>query len=68
MASKAPAWLPDFSAIKDTDSRKKAFFDYLTPFIERENARIIKLRSQIEELEGKLKKQQTLTVEEYAFI
>ncbi len=60
--------VPDFSAIKDTDSRKKAFFDYLTPFIERENARIVKLRQQIEQLEAKLKQQQALTVEEYAFI
>ncbi len=60
--------VPDFSAIKDTDSRKKAFFAYLTPYIERENARILKLRSQIEELAGKLQQQQQLTVEEYAFI
>lgn len=63
-----PKPVPDFSSIKDTETRKKAFFDYLTPHIDRENARIMKLRGQIEELAGKLKKQQQLTVEEYAFI
>jgi Bax protein len=60
--------VPDFASIKDTDTRKKAFFEYLTPFIERENARIEKLRPQIEELRAKLTAGQQLTVEEYAFV
>ncbi len=60
--------VPDFAAIKDTETRKKAFFDYLTPFIERENARLVKLRVQVEQLKEKIQQQQALTVEEYAFV
>ena len=60
--------VPDFASIKDTEQRKKAFFEYLTPFIERENGRIVKLRAQVEELQQKLTQRQQLTVEEYAFI
>lgn len=60
--------LPDFAAIKDNNARKKAFFDYLTPFIERENSRLEKLRKQLLQLEQKLVAGQSLTLEEYAFI
>ncbi|WP_306521906.1 glucosaminidase domain-containing protein [Rheinheimera sp.] len=60
--------VPDFAAIKDTAKRKKAFFEYLEPFIERENGRLLKLRGQILELQQKRAKKQELTLEEYAFI
>ncbi|MCT6700673.1 glucosaminidase domain-containing protein [Rheinheimera sp. 4Y26] len=60
--------VPDFAAIKDTAKRKKAFFEYLEPFIERENSRLLKLRAQIVELQQKRSKKQELTLEEYAFI
>lgn len=60
--------VPDFAAIKDTAKRKKAFFEYLEPFIERENGRLLKLRNQILELQQKNAKKQQLTLEEYAFI
>jgi Bax protein len=60
--------VPDFSAIKDNVERKKAFFAYLEPFIERENARLLKLRQQVLELQAKQQLQQNWSLEEYAFI
>lgn len=59
--------LPDFSAIRNVTKKKKAFFDYLLPFIERENARLASLRSQILELREKQLTSE-LNVEEYAFL
>jgi Bax protein len=59
--------VPDFEQYKDVVEKKKAFFDYLLPFIERENARLLHIRQQIIEVQQKLQ-QQELTVEEYAFI
>ncbi len=38
---------PDFEKIKDVKARKKAFFDYLLPEINRKNSNIIELRSDI---------------------
>jgi len=59
--------VPDFSAIKDVEKKKKAFFAYLRPFVERENARLHHLRGQIMELQQKLAITD-LTLEEYAFL
>ncbi|WP_337878849.1 glucosaminidase domain-containing protein [Rheinheimera sp.] len=59
--------VPDFSAMKDVDKKKKKFFGYLLPFVERENARLLNLRHQIIELEQQYQ-QRELTVEEYAFL
>jgi len=36
--------VPDFSAIKDSKARKKAFFDFLRPVIRAENAKVAKSR------------------------
>lgn len=60
--------VPDFSKFTDGLKKKKAFFDYLEPFIERENARLVKLRTHILEIQTKLQAKQTLNMEEYAFI
>lgn len=60
--------VPDFSKFTDGLKKKKAFFDYLEPFVERENARLAKLRTHILEIQAKLQAKQNLTVEEYAFI
>lgn len=60
--------VPDFASIKDTDERKRAFFDYLTPFIERENSRLLKLRTQLLDLQDKIRAGETLNVEEYSFV
>lgn len=39
--------LPDFDAFNDVDARKEAFFDYLTAYVESENARIMHAREQL---------------------
>jgi Bax protein len=59
--------VPDFEQYKDVSEKKKAFFDYLLPFIERENARLLYIRQQVVEVQQKALSQE-LTVEEYAFI
>jgi len=38
---------PDFSEIKNVDQRKQAFFKYLLPEINKQNEKIIQLRSDI---------------------
>lgn len=60
--------VPDFAAISDTAQRKAAFFAYLQPFIDRENARLVKLRTQLLELSAKQQQGDKLTLEEFAFI
>lgn len=60
--------VPDFAAIKDTAQRKAAFFDYLQPFIDRENSRLQKLRQQLLVLQQQQAKGQAFSLEEFAFI
>jgi len=60
--------VPDFTAIKDTMKRKQAFFDYLQPFINRENSRLQKIRQQVLELQRQHSQGMAFTLEEYAFI
>ena len=38
---------PDFEKMTDVKTRKKAFFEYLLPEVQRQNSKIIKLRSRI---------------------
>ncbi|MCS5592646.1 MAG: hypothetical protein NZ775_09005, partial [Gammaproteobacteria bacterium] len=38
---------PNFEKIKDIKMRKKAFFEYLLPEIERQNSKIVELRNDI---------------------
>lgn len=60
--------LPDFAAITDTAERKKAFFVYLTPFIERENARLLQIRQHLQALQPTLVAGKPLTLSQYALI
>ncbi len=60
--------LPDFDAINDTNAKKRAFFNYLRPHVQRENNRLRYLRQQLLELAEKKQKNQRLSVEEYAFL
>lgn len=39
--------LPDFNSYKQTENRKAAFFDYLTPIIEYQNEKILKDRGRL---------------------
>jgi len=60
--------VPDFAAIKDTAQRKEAFFDYLQPFINRENGRLHKIRQQLLTLQQQQSQGHNFTLEEFAFI
>ena len=42
--------LPDFSSIEDVSAKKKAFFDFLLPIVERENVKILNDRARVEAL------------------
>lgn len=39
--------LPDFESYEDVESRKEAFFEFLTPYVKEENARITAVRAQL---------------------
>ncbi|WP_019674442.1 glucosaminidase domain-containing protein [Arsukibacterium perlucidum] len=60
--------LPDFNAISDTNTKKRAFFNYLRPHVQRENNRLRNLRRQLLELAEKKQKNQRLNINEYAFL
>ncbi|SNY42854.1 Bax protein [Arsukibacterium tuosuense] len=60
--------LPDFNAITDTNAKKRAFFNYLRPHVQRENNRLRNLRRQLLELAEKKQKNQRLNINEYAFL
>jgi Bax protein len=49
-----PAPLPDFQSIEDAQARKRAFFSYLIPLVETENARIAREREKLLELAADL--------------
>lgn len=45
---------PDFGAIADTNERKKAFFNYLKPFVDEKNALLLEDRKHLLSLLGKV--------------
>jgi len=45
---------PDFSQIEDTDLRKQAFFEFLTPMVQDQNQRILELRDRLESIAAEL--------------
>lgn len=60
--------LPDFNLIKDTTEKKRTFFNYLRPYVKRENARLRSLRQQLLDIQEKKRKHLRISVEEYAFL
>ncbi|MDX1538001.1 glucosaminidase domain-containing protein [Arsukibacterium sp.] len=60
--------LPDFNAITETNAKKRAFFNYLRPHVQRENSRLRNLRQQLLVLAEKKQKNQRLNINEYAFL
>lgn len=46
-----PVSMPKFSDIPDIKERKKAFFEFLTPFIESSNEEVLKLRKELIKLQ-----------------
>lgn len=55
--------LPNFSSYKNTDKKKQAFFDFLFPIIVDENLFLMKIRTQLKEIEQKSKLQSLNTAE-----
>src|SRR5690606_14396466 len=60
--------IPDFAAVEDVDIRKALFFDFLQPFIDAENARILTQRRELQRLRDKLGEGLMLTRRETAFV
>lgn len=60
--------LPDFNQYIDSVQKKREFFNYLKPYVHRENARLRSLRQQLLDIEEKMQKRLRISVEEYAFL
>ena len=60
--------LPDFASISNVSEKKRQFFNYLRPYVKRENARLRELRVQLQDLLEKKQKRMRISVEEYAFL
>lgn len=60
--------LPDFERYKDTTAKKRAFFNYLRPYVKRENERLRELRHQLLDIRDKKQKKLRISLEEYAFL
>ncbi|MBZ9610953.1 glucosaminidase domain-containing protein [Rheinheimera maricola] len=60
--------LPDFNDYKNTTEKKRAFFNYLRPYVKRENARLRSLRQQLLDILEKKQKKLRMSLEEYAFL
>lgn len=60
--------LPDFNQYSDTTAKKRAFFNYIRPYVKRENARLRALRQQLIEIQEKKEKRMRISLEEYAFL
>ena len=60
--------LPDFNQFTDTTAKKRRFFSYLRPYVQRENARLRSLRQQLLEIQEKKQKKMRISLEEYAFL
>jgi len=60
--------LPDFSAYQDVKVKKKAFFDFMRPIIQSENARVAAKRAQMLALKEKLDLGTPLNPREYQWL
>mgnify|MGYP006157714319 CR=1 FL=1 len=60
--------LPDFDSITDITEKKRTFFNYLRPYVKRENARLRSLRQQLLDIHDKKQKRLRISLEEYAFL
>ncbi|SET48540.1 glucosaminidase domain-containing protein [Thalassotalea agarivorans] len=60
--------LPDFAAITDVKQKKRAFFNFLKPAIERENERLLSQRAEIVTIKSKVVLEESVSDNELAFI
>jgi len=60
--------LPDFAAIKDIKSRKKAFFDFLRPIVISENAKVAKSRLRMLDIATRLDNGDTISQDDVTWL
>ena len=59
-----PEELPDFTVYADVQEKKSAFFQFLLPYIDQENERILQLRDELVSLDRKISTGEKLTSRE----
>jgi len=60
--------IPDFSAIVDVEEKKQAFFDFLQPYVDAQNAKVLQQRERLLALTDKVNGRQELDRNERLFI
>ncbi|HKI61165.1 MAG TPA: glucosaminidase domain-containing protein [Mariprofundaceae bacterium] len=60
--------VPDFSSIKDSVAKKKAFFDFLRPIIRSENAKVAKKRERMLAISGMLDNGDTVSQKDQTWL
>lgn len=63
-----PVQLPNFAAIRDTDTKKKVFFDFLQPYIDAKNNQVRLQRQHLLGLIEKMKAGYVLNIDEMVFL
>jgi Bax protein len=63
-----PVKLPNFAAIRDTDRKKKLFFDFLQPYVDQKNLDVQRQRQHLLGLIEKLRAGYVLGVDELVFL
>lgn len=63
-----PVQLPNFAAIRDTDTKKQVFFDFLQPYIDAKNSEVRLQRQHLLGLMEKMKAGYVLNIDEMVFL
>lgn len=63
-----PVQLPNFAAIRDTDTKKQVFFDFLQPYIDAKNSEVQLQRQHLMGLIEKMKAGYVLNIDEMVFL
>ncbi len=67
-ATPLPVNLPDFAAIRDTNVKKKVFFDFLQPYVDARNIEVLRQRQQLLGLMEQMRGGYVLNIEEMLFL
>jgi Bax protein len=68
VAERRPVKLPNFAAIRDTDTKKKVFFDFLQPYVDAKNLEVKHQRQLLLGLIEKIRTGYVLGIEEMVFL
>lgn len=63
-----PVKLPNFAAIRDTDTKKQVFFDFLQPYVDAKNSEVKLQRQHLLGLIEKMKAGYVLNIDEMVFL